>query len=284
MRICQTINEIRQALSAVRSQGKSISLVPTMGALHDGHLSLIEKAKSISDIVVVSIFVNPTQFGPNEDFESYPRQLQNDASICREKGVDYIFAPSADEMYTKERFIRFEIDELTNDLCGRSRPGHFQGVLLVVSKLFHIIQPDKAIFGQKDIQQFIIINRMVQELNFNLRIVMGETKRAQDGLALSSRNKYLNDEERKIAPFLYQSLKSVVDNINDDQVSVKKALDIGKTLLKEKGFKIDYLQVVSYSSLKPVHNSLASGKYIVAGAVYIGKTRLIDNIIFNQTS
>ncbi len=281
MKICRSIKEIRESVSSEKKAGKSIGLVPTMGALHEGHLSLIRKAKSHSDVVVVSVFVNPTQFGPNEDFNSYPRQLNEDAEICEKEGVDYIFAPDASEMYSNERYIRFEIDELTNELCGKSRPGHFQGVLQVVSKLFNIVKPDLAVFGQKDIQQFIIISRMVKELDFDIEIIMGETQRADDGLALSSRNKYLNEQERMAAPQLQKSLKAVVQKVTQNKGGLNAVLDEQKSLLKEKGFKIDYLSVVSYEALRPAEEASVPGKYIAAGAVYIGRTRLIDNIIFN---
>lgn len=281
MKICRSIKEIRESVSSDRKAGKSIGLVPTMGALHEGHLSLIRKAKSHSDVVVVSIFVNPTQFGPNEDFNSYPRQLKEDAEVCEKEGVDYIFVPDASEMYSGERYIRFEIDELTNVLCGKSRPGHFQGVLQVVSKLFNIVKPDVAVFGQKDIQQFIIISRMVKELNFDIEIIMGETRRADDGLALSSRNKYLSEQERKAAPQLQKSLKAIVRNAEQNKGGLNAVLDEQKSILKEKDFKIDYLSVVSYEALKPAEEAPVPGKYIAAGAVYIGRTRLIDNIIFN---
>ncbi len=281
MKICRSIKEIRESVSPERKAGKSIGLVPTMGALHEGHLSLIRKAKSHSDVVIVSIFVNPTQFGPNEDFNSYPRQLNEDAEICEKEGVDYIFAPDAPEMYTKERYIRFEIDELTEVLCGKSRPGHFQGVLQVVGKLFNIVKPDLAVFGQKDIQQFIIISRMVKELDFDIEIIMGETRRAEDGLALSSRNKYLNERERMAAPQLQRSLKTIVQKLGQDNKGLNAVLGEQKLRLKEKGFKIDYLSVVSYEALKPAEEVPVPGKYIAAGAVYIGSTRLIDNIIFN---
>lgn len=279
MNTYRTIKEIREALASEKKRGLTIGLVPTMGALHEGHLSLIRKAREISDITVVSVFVNPTQFGPNEDFNTYPRQLEEDEKECEREGVSYIFAPDAEEIYLPERFIRFEIDELTKQLCGKFRPGHFQGVLQVVSKLFNIIKPDVAVFGQKDIQQFIIIKRMVEELNFDLKMVMGETVRAEDGLALSSRNQYLSEDERRVAPLLHASLEAVRKHLVASDIQPGSILDEQKEILKEKGFKIDYLDMVGYETLKPVHRVDKKSKYIIAGAVYLGETRLIDNII-----
>ncbi|HKJ33999.1 MAG TPA: pantoate--beta-alanine ligase [Balneolales bacterium] len=280
MRIIKNINEIRDAVKKEKREGRTVALVPTMGALHDGHLSLIRKARETADAVVVSVYVNPTQFAPNEDFDAYPRQLEEDAKTCEKEGVSYVFAPDDTVIYTKERFIRYEIDGLRDHLCGRSRPHHFQGVLLIVSKLFHIVNPDYAVFGQKDIQQFRIIERMVKELNFDIQIIMGETVRATDGLALSSRNQYLSDSERSIAPGLYHSLKNTVKNVTENPDGVQDILKSQEELLKEKGFKIDYLDVVDYETLQPVNQLDSTKKYIVAGAVYLSSTRLIDNIIF----
>lgn len=280
MEVINSIKEIREVVKKEKKGDQSVVLVPTMGALHEGHLSLIRKAREIADVVVVSIYVNPTQFAPNEDFDAYPRQLEEDINVCEREGVSYIFHPDDSAMYTKKRYIRYEIDELREHLCGQSRPHHFQGVLLVVSKLFNIVQPDFAVFGQKDIQQFRIIERMVREMNFDIKIVMGETVRADDGLALSSRNQYLTEQERSIAPGLYQSLENIVDQLRKDQKAVIGNLNKQKELLKEKGFKIDYLEVVDYETLQPVDQLETAKKYIVAGAVYLSSTRLIDNIIF----
>jgi len=280
MEAINKIKDIRGVIRREKQNGSLIAFVPTMGALHEGHLSLIRKAREKADTVIVSIYVNPTQFGPNEDFSAYPRQLEIDLATCENEGVKYVFCPDDSEMYLPEHFIRFEIDELRDHLCGRSRPQHFQGVLLIVSKLFNIIQPDYAVFGQKDIQQFIIINRMVNELNFDLEMVMGETVRAEDGLALSSRNKYLSEDERKIAPSLHQSLENTVRGLKVDKTAVPDIIEDQIKFLGEKGFKIDYLEVVDYETLRPVDQLHDSKKYIVAGAVYLSSTRLIDNIIF----
>lgn len=278
MKAINKISDIRTTLAAEKREGKTIGLVPTMGALHEGHVALIRKARELSDKVVVSIYVNPTQFAPGEDLEAYPRQLQKDLEICEENGVSYVFCPDDSEMYEERTSIRFEIDELTEHLCGRSRPTHFQGVILVVSKLFNIIEPDIAIFGQKDIQQFTIIDHLVRELNFNLKLVRGDTVRADDGLALSSRNKYLNDEEREKAPELFKSLNRLVDDL-EKGTKPENAIRVQIKILSDKGFKIDYLEVVEYDTLKPVNSIERQKKYIAAVAVYLGSTRLIDNII-----
>lgn len=278
MKAIKTITDIRAAIAAEKQQGRKIGLVPTMGALHEGHVSLIRKARELSDVVVVSIYVNPTQFAPGEDLEAYPRQLEQDLEVCEKNGVDYVFCPGDDEMYEERTSIRFEIDDLTKHLCARSRPTHFQGVILVVSKLFNIVEPDMAVFGQKDIQQFIIIDHLVRELNFNLELIRGETVRADDGLALSSRNKYLNEEERGRAPALFESLNLLVRNL-EKGVKSDEAIREQIKNLNDKGFKIDYLEVVEYSTLEPVKSIESQKKYIAAVAAYLGSTRLIDNII-----
>lgn len=279
MNIIHGIEELRTALRYHRLKGKTIGFVPTMGALHQGHLSLMREARIDCDILVVSVFVNPTQFAPGEDFEAYPRNLGKDAKVCGEVGADYIFAPDNREMYLPHTYFRFEIDELTRNLCGKSRPTHFQGVLQVVSKLFNIVQPDIAVFGQKDIQQFVLIERLVKELNFNVRIVMGKTVRADDGLALSSRNNYLSKEERAIAPGLYRSLSEVRDSVINNPEGWSVALDTQRKSLQEKGFRIDYIELVRYSDLQIPEQLGKDEKYIIAGAVFLGDTRLIDNIL-----
>jgi pantoate--beta-alanine ligase len=196
----QSITGVRNELGVVRSRGETIGLVPTMGALHDGHVQLIRKMKEQASFVVVTVFVNPTQFGPNEDYSKYPRTRERDRQICEQEGVNLVFYPDVEEMYPAEPAISFRINGLADHLCGKSRPGHFSGVLQVVNKLFNITQPDLAIFGQKDIQQFALIDRMAQEFNHPVRLLMGETVREADGLAMSSRNAYLNAQERKRAP------------------------------------------------------------------------------------
>lgn len=279
MNIIHGIEELRGTLKQHRLQNKTIGFVPTMGALHNGHLSLMKEARKTCDVLVVSIFVNPTQFAPGEDFEAYPRNLEQDAEQCETVGVDYIFAPDGREMYLPETYLRFEIDHLTCNLCGRSRPTHFQGVLQVVSKLFNIVQPDVAVFGQKDIQQFVLIETLVKEFNFNIRIMMGETVRADDGLALSSRNNYLSKEERTIAPGLYRSLSDIHASVQNDPENWQTVLDQRRKTLQEKGFRIDYIEIVRYSNLQIPGRLEKDEKYIIAGAVFLGETRLIDNIL-----
>jgi len=280
MNIIHRIEDLRSTLKTHRLRDQTIGFVPTMGALHNGHLSLMKEAREASDILVASVFVNPTQFAPSEDFETYPRNLEHDAELCQGVGVDYIFAPDRREMYQPETYLRFEIDELTRNLCGKSRPTHFQGVLQVVAKLFNIVQPDIAVFGQKDIQQFVLIERLVKEFNFSVRIIRGTTVRADDGLALSSRNKYLSAEERKVAPGLYQNLLSAKNAILNDPANWASVLDRQRKVLQENGFRIDYIDVVRYNDLQIPERLETGEKYIIAGAVFLGETRLIDNILF----
>lgn len=281
--VCKTIKELRNTLRRARSQNSetttTIGFVPTMGALHEGHLSLIDIAREKADIVVVSIFVNPTQFGPNEDFESYPRQLRNDVAACETAGVDIVFAPERDEMYDEKRYLHIEIDTLNEHMCGTSRPGFFEGILLVVNKLFNLIEPDFAVFGLKDIQQVQIIKQMVREFNHGVEIVGAPIVRANDGLALSSRNAYLSPEERTTAPGLYRSLQYIEQNIKSGVTEPSLLIEHQKDELEAKGFKIDYLNVFSDKTLSPVTTLSNGERYILAGAAYLGKTRLIDNIL-----
>lgn len=279
IKVCKTISELQSALNGIRDIGQSIGFVPTMGALHTGHLSLFEIAKVNADAVVVSIFVNPTQFGPNEDFDSYPRQLQTDVEKCREAGVSVVFAPEQDEMYDGKTHLSIEIDSLNDHMCGASRPGFFEGILLVVNKLFNIIEPDFAVFGQKDIQQVQIIKQMVREFNHGVEIVSGPIKRANDGLALSSRNAYLGDDERVVAPGLYRSLQYIEQQIQSGVKEPKLLIEHQKSELEAKGFEIDYLNVFDPKTLQPVSTLKENEEYVLAGAVYVGKTRLIDNIL-----
>jgi pantoate--beta-alanine ligase len=283
----QSITGVRNELGAVRSRGETIGLVPTMGALHDGHVHLIRKMKEQASFVVVTVFVNPTQFGPNEDYSKYPRTRERDRKICEQEGVNLVFYPDVEEMYPAEPAISFRINGLADHLCGKSRPGHFSGVLQVVNKLFNVTQPDLAIFGQKDIQQFVLIERMVQEFNHPVRLLMGETVREADGLAMSSRNAYLNTQERKRAPMLYGAVKGVRDTLTSKpDLSIQDVLKEQEQRLKANDLKIDYLSVVNFSDLQPVVHIVAGSRYIVAGAVYNGTTRLIDNLItdFKQIS
>ena len=279
MEICRTINDVRQAVAAKRQKGNRISFVPTMGALHEGHLSLMRLARKDAETVVVSIYVNPTQFGPNEDFDTYPRDLKSDIEKCKNEGVEIIFAPSHDEIYTDETYLSIGIHSLNSSMCGASRPGFFEGVLLIVNKLFNIVKPDSAVFGQKDIQQFQIINRMVQEFNHDIKMIMGPIERANDGLALSSRNQYLNEKERQAAPGLYRTLRYIKEQILDGVSTPSLLIKHQESELEAKGLKIDYINVFSMQTLQPEKHVEKGGKYIVAGAVYAGNTRLIDNLL-----
>lgn len=279
MNISDTIQGIRQEVASFKQKGKTVGFVPTMGALHKGHLSLIELAKEHVDEVVVSIYVNPEQFGPEEDFEEYPRPLEYDLEECKKAGVSAVFTPGDAIMYGDEKFLSIEIDELNEHMDGGSRPGFFEGIVLVVNKFFNIIEPDVAVFGQKDIQQFRILSCMVEEFNHDVKLLMGPIIRANDGLALSSRNAYLDDHQRKMAPGLYRSLKFVKKQVEDGAKNLEMVLDHQKAELEAKGFEIDYLNLFSYQKMAPVRELAVGTKYVLAGAVYIGETRLIDNII-----
>lgn len=274
-----TIEGVRKSIGTLKKAGKKIGFVPTMGALHEGHLELIRLAREHSDAVVVSIFVNPEQFGPGEDFKTYPRTLEEDMEKCRNLNVDILFAPERSAMYSGERKFSIHIQELDKHMCGASRPGFFEGVVLVVNKLFNIIEPDSALFGQKDIQQYLILKRMAKEFNHRVELVMGPIVRANDGLALSSRNAYLSSKERRIAPGLYRSLryikKQIMDGVNEPHMLINHQKDE----LEAKGFKIDYLNIFSAKTLKPVNVLQVDEEYVIAGAVFLGETRLIDNII-----
>jgi len=279
MDVSRTIADVRSSIESLKKEGKRIAFVPTMGALHQGHTELIKLAHQHGDAVVVSIFVNPEQFGPNEDFNSYPRELENDLQKCRDENVLLVFAPDRGEVYDNDKKLSLEIDSLNKFMCGASRPGFFEGVLLIVNKLFNIITPDVAVFGQKDIQQFQIISRMVQEFNHNVELVMAPIVRANDGLALSSRNAYLTADQRTTAPGLYRALQFIKKQIHDGVKSPKLLIKHQISELEAKGFEIDYLDVFSLSTLHP-ENMLQEGqKYILAGAVWLGKTRLIDNFL-----
>lgn len=279
MKIVNTVNEVRQTVNSWKKEGLSVGFVPTMGYLHEGHQSLIERAVKENNRVIVSIFVNPMQFGPTEDLESYPRDLEHDAALCEKTGANLIFHPDASEMYMPDFCSFVDMNGLTKGLCGKSRPIHFRGVCTVVNKLFNIVGADRAYFGQKDAQQLAVIKRMVRDLNMNIEIVGCPIIREEDGLAKSSRNTYLNEAERKAALILNKSLiigknlleigernanviiKSITDNINDEPLA-----------------KIDYVEVVDSFSLEKVNKIQQS--VLVAIAVYIGKTRLIDNFSF----
>lgn len=279
MKIVKTIEEVRKSIGEWRSEGLSIGLVPTMGYLHEGHQSLMRQA-SENDRVVVSIFVNPMQFGPREDLSSYPRDFDSDSKLCEENGVDLIFIPEPQSMYESDFCSYVDMSVLTEELCGLSRPVHFRGVCTVVSKLFNIITPDRAYFGEKDAQQLAIIKHMVRDLNFNIEIIGCPIIREKDGLAKSSRNTYLNEEERKAAIVLSEAnqigKKILTDGEKDAAVLVKVMKDY---IEKEPLARIDYLKVVDVLSIRQVEK--IEGSVLVAMAVYIGKTRLIDNFTYN---
>ncbi|MGN1112650.1 MAG: pantoate--beta-alanine ligase [Acutalibacteraceae bacterium] len=278
MDIKYTVKDIREQVNKWKKEGLTIGFVPTMGYLHEGHRSLIEAARANNDKVVVSIFVNPMQFAPTEDLESYPRDLEKDAKLCEEVGVDLLFHPEPSEMYT-DGFCSFvDMNGLTTELCGRTRPTHFRGVQTVVLKLFNIVKPDRAYFGQKDAQQLAVIKRMVTDLNVDIEIIGCPIIREADGLAKSSRNTYLNPEERKAALILSKSLKlgyELIKNGETDSKAVIKA--ISDSISTEPLAKIDYVDVVDFGTITPIDKIGKS--VLVAIAVYIGKTRLIDNFI-----
>lgn len=279
MKIVNSVKDIREQVNKWRAEGLKVGFVPTMGYLHEGHKSLIQRAAKENDRVVVSIFVNPIQFGPTEDLESYPRDLQRDSLVCKEAGANLIFHPDKEEMY-EEGFCSFvDMDGLTKGLCGATRPVHFRGVCTVVSKLFNIVKPDRAYFGEKDAQQLAVIKRMVRDLNIDVEVVGCPIVREEDGLAKSSRNTYLNDEERKAAVILSKSLKLAQEALKNGESDSKNIINIIKNNINsEKLAKIDYVQVVDSLSLEPVESIKKS--VLVAIAVYIGKTRLIDNFTY----
>lgn len=285
MKISGKIKETRDQVKEWKKQGLTVGLVPTMGYLHEGHKSLMEAAKRENDKVVVSIFVNPIQFGPNEDFTSYPRDLDKDAALCESIGVDLIFHPDTEEMYDPDFSAYVDMEGLTKELCGKSRPTHFRGVQTVVSKLFHIIPADRAYFGQKDAQQLAVIKKMVRDLSIDMEIVGCPIIREEDGLAKSSRNTYLNPEERQAALVLSRSLaegKKAIE-AGERQVSEIKRR-ISDVIGKEKLAKIDYVEIVDFSKIEPVADlgAAGGGEILCAIAVFIGKTRLIDNFIMKM--
>jgi len=278
MKIIKKIKEIRNEIKKIKKQGKIIGFVPTMGYLHNGHISLIRKAKKECDYIVVSIFVNPTQFGPGEDFERYPRDIERDIKILKEEKVDLLFNPDREEMYKKDFKTWVYVEEFSDILEGKFRPGHFKGVCTVVLKLFNIIQPDKAYFGWKDAQQLIIIKKMVEDLNIPVEIKGCPTVREKDGLAGSSRNVYLNKEERKKALCLYKALKKIENMIKEEKIyDCKTLIEEGKKIVeKEKGVELQYLEIVRIKDLKPVEK--VENDVIILGAIKIGNIRLIDNL------
>ncbi|RAL21091.1 pantoate--beta-alanine ligase [Thermoflavimicrobium daqui] len=279
MKITHTIEELRQTLKPYRQQ--TVGLVPTMGYLHEGHLSLVKRARQECDIVVMSIFVNPLQFGPQEDLDRYPRDLPRDAALAEKAGVDFLFHPTVEEMYPTPTHTQIIVSEVTEVLCGASRPGHFAGVTTVVGKLFHIVMPDRAYFGLKDAQQVAVIEQMVQDLNFPITVVACDIVRESDGLALSSRNVYLSPEERKQALILSQALFAAKEGLGQGRWKTAQEVNhfVRKTIETQPLAVIDYVETLTYPTLQPI-DQLTDQPMIVAVAVYFGRTRLIDNILF----
>ncbi len=291
MKTIDTKETLQKEIQLLKQQNTVIGFVPTMGFLHDGHLSLIDEAHKICDVVIVSIFVNPLQFGPNEDFSNYPRALERDLEFCANRGVNLVFAPQVEELIPQETLVILNVSQLGSNLCGKSRPNHFQGVCTIVNKLFNLIQPDYAFFGQKDIQQFKIIERMVNDLFIPVKLKMVNTIRASDGLALSSRNKYLSTEQRQQALIVPQVIEFIANQIiklrkSDPQLTYEQQ----KILLEEvKGMvvkipdsRVDYLEIISSNDLQ--HTENIAQELIIAAAIFIGTTRLIDNHILCENS
>ncbi len=279
MKIVAETEEVREQVRQWRKEGLSVGLVPTMGYLHEGHKSLIDKAVQQNDRVVVSVFVNPIQFGPGEDLATYPRDLERDAALCEAAGASLIFHPEKENMYFDDFCTFVDMDGLTKGLCGKTRPTHFRGVCTVVSKLFHIVQPDRAYFGQKDAQQLAVIRRMVRDLNFDLEIVGCPIIREEDGLAKSSRNTYLSQEERAAAVILHKGLLRGEEMIRNGERDVSAVIrEITGIIESEPLAKVDYVEVVDFDRIEKIDT--IEGNVLAAVAVYIGKTRLIDNFIY----
>lgn len=283
MILCQDVAKLRELVANFKQENKSIGLVPTMGALHEGHASLINASAKENDITIVSVFVNPTQFGPNEDYEAYPRTLENDCIVAQNAGADVVFAPKNKDLYPNEDMTWVEVTgDITKVLCGRTRPIHFRGVTTVVSKLFNLSRADRAYFGLKDAQQTEVLRRMVDDLFFNVELRIMPIVREADGLAKSSRNTYLSPEERKSALILSKSLKLAKEAFTNGQRDVEAILNLVKdTIQTEKASQIDYVEMYKLPGLKPVGNKI-EGRVLLALAVKFGTTRLIDNVILED--
>jgi len=283
MQVATTIAEVRAWGRKTHAAEKTVGFVPTMGALHVGHVSLIQAAAARCDSVVVSIFVNPTQFGPGEDFEKYPRPLEKDLAICEQHGVDAVFAPSRGEMYPRVNLTWVTVEKVSEPLCGRFRPGHFRGVATVCAKLFNIVGADAAFFGQKDAQQVAVIQRMVADLNLPLEIVVCPTVREPDGLAMSSRNQYLRPQERKEATVIYRSLQRSAELIRGGETAVARITEQMREVLGQvPALQVEYVSIVDAASLEDLEQ--VKGKVLVAVAGRLGSTRLIDNIVVDATT
>jgi len=282
MKIIETVKEMQSFSEALRNQGKKIAFVPTMGYFHDGHLNLMREGRKRGDCVVVSIYVNPTQFGPNEDFSRYPRDFERDRELAAGVGVDVIFYPSNEEMYPEHYQTYVTVEGVTDNLCGLSRPGHFRGVATVCAKLFNMVKPHVAIFGQKDFQQLIVIKRMVQDLNMDLEVVGMPTTREADGLAMSSRNTYLSNEERSSALSLSRSLKMAKAAYEDGERDAKKIVDaVCASIEGHPHAVIDYVKICDIKTMQDVGRM--ESPCVMALAVKFGKTRLIDNYVFGES-
>ncbi len=280
MIVVNSVQTLRRLIQTHRDMGHRIGFVPTMGNLHAGHLSLVKTAKQHADIVVVSIFVNPTQFGPNEDFDSYPRTLEQDQALLETEGADIIFAPEVAEVYPNwPNLSKVQVAELGNNHCGASRPGHFDGVTTVVSKLFNMVRPDCAVFGQKDFQQLAIIRRMTSDLNFDIDIIGAPIVRETNGLAMSSRNGYLSTEQKEHAAFIYQTLNWLKQLIDNGERDFRALEDAAKQRLAEQNFKPDYVHIARQDSLEMAQ--LGDKQLVILIAAFMGKVRLIDNMTIN---
>jgi pantoate--beta-alanine ligase len=278
MQIVHSIAETRAALRELRAPSRTLGLVPTMGALHEGHLSLVRAARAQCDVVAASIFVNPTQFGPSEDFSNYPRTFENDCWLLEAEGVDLLFAPETEEMYPPGATTLVEVEGIGDRLDGVSRPGHFRGVATIVAKLFHILGPDQAFFGQKDAAQVAVLRRMVRDLNFPLEIVVCPTVREPDGLALSSRNRYLSIDERAQALILHRALNAIERRAAEGELQSEQLIDAGLEVLAYEPYaRLDYLKIVDPGTLEDIRD-IGQGA-LVAIAAWLGSTRLIDNIV-----
>ena len=278
MELITKINKLKAVVRKTRCAGEQIGFVPTMGALHEGHLTLVKRARTVADRVVVSIFVNPLQFGQGEDFDKYPRNLSHDLELLTRCGVDYLFAPAAEEFYPKDFETSVAVSDLSDKLCGKFRPGHFKGVTTVVAKLFALVEPDIAFFGQKDAQQALILKRMARDLRFQARLQVCPTVREEDGLAMSSRNVYLSPEQRRAAPVLYRALGRAAGKILEGERQTARARQAALDLLAaEPSIRLEYLEIVDTATLEPPE--LLRGHLLIAVAAYLGQTRLIDNLL-----
>ncbi|UYP06436.1 pantoate--beta-alanine ligase [Priestia megaterium] len=278
MKVITTIKDMQQEMKKEKQSGRSIGFVPTMGYLHEGHATLLGAARTENEVVALSIFVNPTQFGPNEDFDTYPRDFERDERVAKEANVDYLFYPSVEEMYKSSRSVAITVTDRVDVLCGQKRLGHFDGVATVLTKLFHIVTPDRAYFGKKDAQQVAVVDGLIEDFNFPVELRAVDTVREADGLAKSSRNVYLTDKEREEAPVLFKSLQSALQLLEsgEKQVEIIKQT-IQKEIEQHTSGKVDYIEVYTYPELKTIKQ--ATGKIIIALAVQFSKARLIDNVI-----